>query len=331
MATDKPDLKDLNIQEVDDGSAVIELPEGVEPIDMSDDTPQEPVEPVEKAEGGTAEEDEDHPDDTEAVRAARRARRRAKKDLIRKTNEEKDMRLTQLQRENEEFKRRLSDVESRTRRSDIAQVDKVIEDHAVRLEFAKMKLAEATNANDGHAMVEAQQMWRDAERELERAQGYKQELEQQAQRRPAREEIHVPDVRIQRNATTWMDRNKWYKPDTSDVDSKIAKQLDEALTSEGWNPADPDYWDELDNRLQKYLPHRYNSNNNGNSSVRTPRNVVGSSGREASAAYGGSNKNTFTLSPERVRAMKESGAWDNPERRRKMTEYYMQHDRTNRK
>lgn len=331
MATDKPDLKDLNIQEVDDGSAVIELPEGVEPIDMSDDTPQEPAESVEKAEGGTAEEDEDHPDDTEAVRAARRARRRAKKDLIRKTNEEKDMRLTQLQRENEEFKRRLSDVENRTRRSDIAQVDKVIEDHAVRLEFAKMKLAEATNANDGQAMVEAQQMWRDAERELERAQGYKHELEQQAQRRPARDDIQVPDMRVQRNATTWMERNKWYKPDTSDVDSKIAKQLDEALTGEGWNPADPDYWDELDNRLQKYLPHRYNSNNNGNSSVRTPRNVVGSSGREASAAYGGSNKNTFTLSPERVRAMKESGAWDNPERRRKMTEYYMQHDRNNRK
>lgn len=332
MATDTQDLKDLNIQEGDDGSAVVELPEGVEPVDLPENTPQEPAEQVEKAEGGAVDEDEDHPDDTEAVRAARRARRRAKKDLIRKTNEEKDMRLTQLQRENEEFKRRLADVEQRTRRSDIVQVEKVIDDHAVRLEYAKMKLAEATNANDGQAMVEAQQMWRDAERELERAQNYKAQLERQSEERQSRrDDIKVPDVRIQRNAVTWMERNKWYKPDTSDVDSKIAKQLDETLVSEGWDPSTPDYWDELDNRLQKYLPHRYNTNNNGNSSVRTPRNVVGSSGREASAAYGGSNKNTFTLSPERVRAMKESGAWDNPERRRKMTEYYMQHDRNNRK
>lgn len=332
MATDTQEPKELHIQEGDDGSAVVELPEGIEPVDLPEETPQEPAAPVEKAEGGNVDEDEDHPDDTEAVRAARRARRRAKKDLIRKTNEEKDMRLTQLQRENEEFKRRLADVEQRTRRSDIAQVDKVIDDFQVRVEFAKMKLMEATNANDGQAMVEAQQMWRDAERELERAQGYKTQLERQAEQRPQhRDDIQVPDVRVQRNAVTWMERNKWYKPDTSDVDSKIAKQMDEALISEGWDPTSPDYWDELDNRLQKYLPHRYNSNNNGNSSVRTPRNVVGSSGREASAAYGGSNKNTFTLSPERVRAMKESGAWDNPERRRKMTEYYMQHDRNNRK
>ena len=327
MATDQ---KDLNITETDDGAAVVELPEGVEPIETHEETPPAAQEPVEKAEGGAAEEDEDHPDDTEAVRAARRARRRAKKDLIRKTNEEKDMRLTQLQRENEEFKRRLAEVENRTRRSDIAQVEKVIEDHQVRLEYAKMKLAEATNANDGQAMVEAQQLWRDAERELERAQAYRAKLDQ-PQERQQRQQVQVPDIRVQNNAVTWMARNTWYKPDTSDVDSKIAKQIDEALSSEGWDPASPDYWDELDDRLQKYLPHRYTTNNNGNSSVRTPRNVVGSSGREASAAFGGSNKNTFTLSPERVRAMKESGAWDNPERRRKMTEYYMQHDRNNRK
>lgn len=330
MATDNQEPKELNFTETDDGAAVVDLPEGVEPIELPEETPPQSQEPVEKAEGGAAEEDDDHPDDTEAVRAARRARRRAKKDLIRKTNEEKDMRLVQLQRESEELKRRLSEVENRTRRSDMVQVEKVIEDHQVRLEYAKMKLAEAAQSGDGQAMVEAQQMWRDAERELDRAQAHYERMKEQPARQQ-RPEVNVPDIRVQNNAVTWMSRNSWYKPDSSDVDSKIAKQIDEALSSEGWDPTSPDYWDELDDRLQKYLPHRYNTNNNGNSSVRTPRNTVGSSGREASAAFGGSNKNTFTLSPERVRAMKESGAWDNPERRRKMTEYYMQHDRNNRK
>jgi len=83
--------------------------------------------------------------------------------------------------------------------------------------------------------------------------------------------------------------------------------------------------------LQKELPHRYNGNNDDDSrNVRRPRNVVGSSGREASAAYGGSNRSQFVLSPDRVRAMKEAGAWDNPDRKAKMIKQFIAYDRANR-
>ena len=56
---------------------------------------------------------------------------------------------------------------------------------------------------------------------------------------------------------------------------------------------------------------------------------MGSSGREASAAYGGTNKATYVLSPERVRAMKDAGAWDNPERKKAMIANFIKYDRTN--
>jgi hypothetical protein len=56
---------------------------------------------------------------------------------------------------------------------------------------------------------------------------------------------------------------------------------------------------------------------------------VGSSGREASAAYGGSNRSQFVLSPDRVKAMKEAGAWDNPERKAKMIKQFISFDRAN--
>ena len=96
------------------------------------------------------------------------------------------------------------------------------------------------------------------------------------------------------------------------------------------DPTDPDYWDELDSRLQKELPHRYNdSNDDEPRDVRRPRNVVGSSGREASAAYGGTNRNRVHLSPERVKAMKESGAWDNPARKEAQIKSFMKFDREN--
>ena len=157
MSTEDKKQVELNIEETKDGSAVIDLPESMLSSDDADEI-------VERRDGGdvSAEED-DHPDDSDAVRAAKRARRRSKKDLIRKTNEEKDARLQQLQRENEEFKRRLSNVERETKNSQIARIDKHLEDQKVRLEYAKMKLSEAVQAGDGDAMVEAQTMWNEAQ------------------------------------------------------------------------------------------------------------------------------------------------------------------------
>ena len=325
MSTDTKEQLELSIEEGKDGSAVVDLPENM----IDNDEPEAKSAPESrKAEGGdVSDDDQDHPDDDQALREAKRSRRRAKKDLIRKTNEEKDIRLQQLQRENEEFKRRLSNVERETKNSQISRIDKNIEDSQVRLEYAKMKLKEAAENSDGDAMVEAQTLWRDAENQLVQLQGMKQRASQEVQEQPRHE---LPDPTVQRNAADWMKRNSWYSPEANDSDSRIAKKVDELLVTEGWNPSDPDYWDELDSRLQKSLPHRYNQSSDDNPVVRKPRNVVGSSGREASAAFGGNNRSQFMLSPERVKAMKEIGAWDNPERKKKMIAEFIKFDRLNR-
>jgi hypothetical protein len=325
MSTDTKEQLELSIEEGQDGSAVVDLPENM--IDNDEPEAKNAIE-SRKADGGeVSDDDQDHPDDDQALREAKRSRRRAKKDLIRKTNEEKDIRLQQLQRENEEFKRRLSNVERETKNSQISRIDKNIEDSQVRLEYAKMKLKEAAENSDGDAMVEAQTLWRESENQLAQLQSMKQRASQEVQEQPRQE---LPDPTVQRNAADWMKRNSWYRPDANDSDSRIAKKVDELLVTEGWNPSDPDYWDELDSRLQKSLPHRYNQSSDDNPVVRKPRNVVGSSGREASAAFGGNNRSQFMLSPERVKAMKEIGAWDNPERKKKMIAEFIKFDRLNR-
>ena len=328
MSKDNKDDATLTISEGQDGSAVVDLPEGM--MIKGDDAPDAPEAeetPAKRDGGDVAGDEDDHPDDSEAVRSAKRARRRAKKDLIRKTNEEKDVRLHQLQRENEEFKRRLSHVERETKQGQVSRIEKMIDDQAVRLEYAEMKIAEAVQAGDGNAMVQAQKLYNEAQQAVNQLKHSKQQAEREIQAPPP--EIPVVDPTVQRNAADWMKRNNWYKPDTSDQDSKIAKKVDELLSTEGWNPSDPDYWAELDSRLQKALPHRYNDASGGDSTVRKPRNVVGSSGREASAAYGGNNRTQFVLSPERVKAMKEVGAWDNPTRKQAMINNFIKFDREN--
>jgi len=320
--------KDLQLDaiESDDGSAVVEvdakmlIPEESEEQNGFDRA-QEANQPADAA-------DDDHPDDDDELRAAKRNRRRAKKDLIRKTNQEKDVRLLQLQRENEEFKKRLNQLERNTKTEGLIRIDKNIEDAQTKLEYAKMKIAEATQNQDGQGMIEAQTLMQEANDEVRQL---------QYQRRQADVELRQPqqnqdaDPLVQRNAREWMKRNSWYNPQANDADSRIAKRMDEIMAAQGWDPSDPDYFEELDSRLQKELPHRYNSSNDEDSrNVRRPRNVVASSGREASAAYGGSNRSQFVLSPDRVKAMKEAGAWDNPERKAKMIKQFIAYDRANR-
>jgi hypothetical protein len=120
-----------------------------------------------------------------------------------------------------------------------------------------------------------------------------------------------------------MARNDWYDPNGKDTDSKIAVKVDEELVEEGWDPTSEDYWDELDTRLQRYLPHRYGKQQS-QGTTRRPRSVVGS-GRESSPA---SRPGEFRLSSERVKAIKDAGKWEDQTERQKMIRRYAEYDRS---
>jgi hypothetical protein len=93
---------------------------------------------------------------------------------------------------------------------------------------------------------------------------------------------------------------------------------------EGYDPASEDYWDELDKRLSKRLPHRYNESYD-EAPKRRPKSFVTGSSREVASSGGG--RNSFVLAPEQVRAMKEAGMWDDPDKRAKMIKRYAQEAR----
>jgi hypothetical protein len=308
------ELDKIVVTEEADGSAVIDLPDSIESPDDQDDDRN-------MASGGSSDDDIAPEDETEYQRA-RREKRRAKRDLAKKTGVEKDMKLQHLERKNQELMERLSVVERKTHSADLARIDKAIEDQELRLQYAKMKISEAASAADGHAMTEAQEIMYDARRQMEALSNVKR-----AAIEPRQTQGNVPDPRLQRLAANWMERNDWYDPNGRDTDSKIAKQIDETLVSEGWNPTESEYWEELDNRLHKYLPHKYNDSTDVRSSTKRPRSVVTSSGRES--VNGSTNRNTFVLKPEQVRAMKDAGFWDDPEKRSKMIKRYAQEARNN--
>ena len=298
----------INIKEQPDGSVTVDLPDSIQ-IAPTDDTP-----PEQRADDEFHEDDNPTNDELEALRRAKSERRRAKKDLVRKTQAEKDERLALLQRQNQELMERLSVIEHRTHANDIAQIDKAMQDGELRVRYAKMKLAEAVQAQDGQAAAQANEMLLDERQKLQSLKNFKQRAVQPQQK------SSIPDAGTQRQIAAWMERNSWFDPERKDMDSKIAKQIDEQLHAEGWNPATSDYWDEMDNRLRRYLPHRYNDVHEESSSRRKPRSPVTSSGRENASSAGG--RQSFELTTEQVRAMKDAGFWDDPKKRLSMIKRY---------
>jgi len=318
--------KDVPIKEQEDGSvlAKIEAPEG---FDDEEDTKVELSEEEEQdakdAESDDeAAEDGDDEDDRERIREARREERKLKKELQKQREVSAKHKITALERRNEELARRLAAVENTAASYQFAQIDKVVEDEATRVEYAKMKMVQAAQNNDVTAQMEYLEQLTDAKQRLQQAQHYKKQQLEQA-KAPKQNVPNELTEEVQKRATSWLKKNSWYDPQARDTDSRIAKVVDQELASEGWDASDPEYWDELDSRLSSRLPHRYTSKGG---SANTKRAGPAASSRTASIA---SKPGTITLSRDRVNAIKDAGAWDDPEKRNKMIRAYAQYDRQN--
>lgn len=331
------DEKDLPIKEQEDGTVLVAVEEDKDPFedqkknekasndgadsddkdDDGDDDSESNVAADDSSKGDDGETDEDR----ERIREARREERKLKKELAKQREASAKHKISSLERRNEELARRLAAVESTAASFQFAQVDKAIDDETTRVEYAKMKLLQAAQANDAAAQVEYLELLQESKNRLSQVQAYKKQQIENA-KRPKQ---NVPDQvseAVRENAESWMNKHKWYDPQGRDTDSRIAKVIDQELAADGWEPSDPEYWDELDSRLASRLPHRYAAKGASKRTNPAP------SGRSSNPGAGPSGT-TFTLSRERVQAIKDAGAWDDPSKRNQMIKAYASYDRQN--
>jgi hypothetical protein len=290
--------------------------EKVEDHDDEDELDHEAADDEAAEEGETDEE-------REKIREARREERRLKKDLKKQREISAKNKITALERRNEELARRLAAVESTASSYQFAQIDKAIEDEAAKVEYTKLKMLQAAQTGDAAGQVDYLEQLTDAKQRLQQAQAYKKQQLEQA-KAPKQNVPNEISTEVQAQATKWLKKNSWYDPQARDTDSRIAKVIDQELAQDGWDPSDPEYWEELDNRLSARLPHRYTAQG-GKQSKR-------SAGPTASSrtANDGVKPGTIRLSPERVQAIRDAGAWDDVEKRNKMIRAYASYDRQNR-
>lgn len=296
--------------------------------DNSDTKPETPPEvKAETAPENNSEDDQlgpEHDDKTEeereAIRARRRKERADKKNFRREKEDSYKREIEGLRKQLNEVNEWKNTVERRNMQSGVAQLEQALKETDDTIELAKQALKEAMDSKNGDALVDAQELYFAARKRKEDLELIKKRTiaHTQQQQRPTIDPV------VAKNAQQWMKDKEWYDPRGTNKDSKIVMILDSELNEEGWDPRTPEYWQELDERAKKLLQHRYNSTYNEPKRDVTIKNppTGGSGGTNRPSA-----SNNFTLSPERVRAMKEAGMWDDPEKRKAMIRRYIDQDK----
>lgn len=313
MAADKEELMEYEIEgeEKEPAGAVEDQDEG----DDHEDTDASDTDTSDGSSDGEGENDEER----EAIRARRREERHRKRDAARERENQAKREKEMLRKENEELAQRLAVLERRAQGSEFAQLDNAIEQTTRAVGYLKEQIKLATEAGDGATVADATEKLYQANRHAEHLANVKRNAVQQTRQT----ETHSPiDPMLRRNAESWMERHSWYDPSGTDPDSRVALTVDQSMAEEGWDPRQPEYWSELDSRLRRYLPHRYVRQQTTQRRTTSP---VTSSGREGANGQSGG---TFKLSADRVNAIKEAGAWDDPVRRDAMIKRYRDYDKS---
>ena len=310
--------KDIEF-DLETGEELVQEVEREEPDDHLETDPEEV-----SVEGSDDPDDQDEEDlsshsdeDREAIRARRREERKQRKQAQREREDTLRRELAASKAVIDELRSKVEGIERRNTGSELAQLDNAKKQTAQEYAYFKDQIRVATEAGNGAAVADATEKMLQAQQRFSQLQGYEQTYRQrQAQPQPL-------DPRLVNHAQKWMESNKWYNPAGQDQDSRIALTLDQQLAQEGWDPTTPQYWQELDSRVKKYLPHRANS---GKISGTKPRSTVSGSGRDAGPR---TSDKSYRLSAERVKALKDAGIWDDPKQRAEAVKRFREYDKQN--
>lgn len=256
-------------------------------------------------------------DEREEIRARRREERRNRKLAQREREDTLRRELAARDTVINEMRGRLDAVERRNTGSEVAQLEQAKKRTAQEYAYFKDQIRVATEAGNGTAVAEATERMMQSQRRFDELTNYEKAYKQ---RNTSPQPL---DPRLVNNAQEWMTKNKWYDPAGKDSDSRITLTVDQQLAEEGWDPTTKEYWQELETRVKKYLPHRANR---GTVSSTRPRSVVTGSGREGVSA---STVGSFKLSAERVSALKDAGIWDDPTQRAEAVKRFREYDQQN--
>jgi hypothetical protein len=189
----------------------------------------------------------------------------------------------------------------RTKDNEVNQVNKLSLDASEKqltdkLELARTVYMEAFEEGEKEKLLKAQEMLNEAQADLKSVSYAKQSYEQVKAVAPVQPQYQLPPQQANDpRAEDWASRNSWFGQDN--IKTAAALAIDAELKSEGYDPTDNDFYQEIDKRINKAFSQNVEE---------TTERVQGSSSKPAQVVSGSSRSSPSSagkvkLSKEDVR------------------------------
>lgn len=308
---------------VEEGDQTAVPPVGDEvPGDGDDEEELAAGEGDERVGGGEAEDD----DKTEARRVERRSRRQRQKEA--RDRDQRELKF--LRGRNEQVERQIGELTRRQVATETATIDQRIAQLDNAMRSADDVYAKAIDANEGKDAAEAMRIRDNLKEQRDGLQAYKE----QGTGMPVEDTV---DPLLVENVKSWSERNTWFDFGRRDEDSAIAGAIDDMLIRDGYDPRTPEYYDELDKRVARRLPHLAGKGGAGNGADNLDDDPgaddTGGQRKPGGPKFriGGQERplrpNEVHISRERKEAMIEAGVWEDPVLRKNYLKRYAEWDR----
>jgi hypothetical protein len=273
-----------------------------------------------------AKEREDRPK-IERKQLTNKEKRDLRKKRVQEKFQAKDAIIEQQQTQINQLVGRLNEFEGRLSNVDRAKVDDLLAQSIASFTQAEKDHMDAFKEGDGEKATRAMRTMYDAQKRIDQLQPMKKQLEAQPSQ-PQREQPSVDPI-ITRKANEWAKKHDWYRADGSDEDSEIAKAISAKMVNEGFDPKSDDFWDELDDRLDKRgigVQEEDDEEEIEEKSVPKRRAPPVSGSTKRSDASG---RVQVTLPTAYINHLKDKGWWDDPVMKKKMIGRYLETQKQN--
>ena len=172
---------------------------------------------------------------------------------------ERDEHIQQLMSQNEEMKRGMLSREKQF--ADSQKVSTELSEHQLtdKIELARSNYKEAYEDGDSEKVLSAQEALNQSQLDLQNLSqrknalsNYERAIAQKAEQQQYQQQVsQAPDPKAQ----SWAAENDWFGKDS--VRTAAALAVDAELKQRGFDTSDDNFYTEIDKRLQKEFPHKY--------------------------------------------------------------------------
>ena len=239
--------------------------EGAEPeVESKPEVEEASSEPAAEAASAEASKDLPELEGIETKGAEKRIRQLVKQ------KKEREARIAQLEAERQQLLETVTERDKNAVDMHKVSYDQSAKQLQQQAELAKQSYLTAYDSGDKENMLKAQELLNQTQVELNNIEQNKNQLSQYERTLEAREAQRQQQLQAQQQqqqadtsdydpmAVEWSQKpeNSWFGSDN--IMTVAALTIDAQLKEEGYNPASPDFYQEVDSRMRQEFPHKFN-------------------------------------------------------------------------